>query len=115
MRETDYYEKQSAARASSCAARHPRRVLFAIGYDDRAAITMYARSRNRQREIGTLRALGFSRPTVLLSFLLESVCSRSPAAPWAHSPPSPWPGKFSMMNLASWSEIVFEFARRPAS
>jgi ABC-type antimicrobial peptide transport system permease subunit len=35
--------------------------------------TMYAAVSNRTREIGTLRALGFSRGNVLLSFLFESV------------------------------------------
>jgi putative ABC transport system permease protein len=35
--------------------------------------TMYAIVAARTREIGTLRALGFSRKAVLFSFLLESV------------------------------------------
>jgi len=35
--------------------------------------TMYAIVAARTREIGTLRALGFSRRAVLLSFVLESV------------------------------------------
>jgi len=34
---------------------------------------MYASVANRTKEIGTLRALGFSRTTVLMSFLVESV------------------------------------------
>ena len=35
--------------------------------------TMYAIVSARTREIGTLRALGFSRRSILLSFVLESV------------------------------------------
>jgi putative ABC transport system permease protein len=35
--------------------------------------TMYAIVSTRTREIGTLRALGFSRRSILVSFLIESV------------------------------------------
>ena len=38
-----------------------------------AANTMFAAVRSRTREIGTMRALGFSRLDLLLSFLGESV------------------------------------------
>jgi putative ABC transport system permease protein len=46
--------------------------LLAIGAGLGAMNTMYAAIGNRSREIGTLRALGFGRFTVLLSFLFES-------------------------------------------
>jgi ABC-type antimicrobial peptide transport system permease subunit len=36
-------------------------------------ITMYAAVGNRTAEIGTLRALGFQRRTILFAFLLESL------------------------------------------
>ena len=48
-------------------------VFFAVGAMIGAMITMYAAVANRQREIGTLRALGFSRTSILGSFLLESI------------------------------------------
>jgi putative ABC transport system permease protein len=35
--------------------------------------TMYAIVSQRTREIGTLRALGFSRFSILISFVMESV------------------------------------------
>ena len=38
-----------------------------------AANTMFAAVSSRTREIGTLRALGFSRFTILTSFLMESL------------------------------------------
>jgi putative ABC transport system permease protein len=38
-----------------------------------AANTMYAAVAGRAREIGTMRALGFSRRSILAAFLLESV------------------------------------------
>jgi putative ABC transport system permease protein len=36
--------------------------------------TMFAAVTNRTAEIGALRALGFSRATILFSFVTESVC-----------------------------------------
>ncbi len=46
--------------------------IFSIGAIIGAMITMYAAVANRTREIGTLQALGFSRKSILLGFLIES-------------------------------------------
>jgi putative ABC transport system permease protein len=48
-------------------------VLMAIGASFAAMNTMYTAVARRSREMGTLRALGFSRWSVLLCFVLESV------------------------------------------
>ena len=48
-------------------------VIFAFGAVLGAMITMYAQVAARTREIGTLRALGFRRRAVLVSFVVESV------------------------------------------
>ena len=48
-------------------------VLMAIGASFAGMNTMYAAVARRTREIGTLRALGFSRASVLVSFVVESV------------------------------------------
>ena len=48
-------------------------VIFSIGAMIGAMITMYAAVANRTSEIGTLRALGFRRSSILAAFLLESV------------------------------------------
>lgn len=48
-------------------------ILLTIGAMFAAANTMYAAVRSRTREIGTMRALGFSRFDILISFLGESV------------------------------------------
>ena len=48
-------------------------VVMGIGAVFGAMNTMYAIVSQRTREIGTLRALGFSRLSILLSFVLESV------------------------------------------
>jgi len=48
-------------------------IIFSIGAMIGAMITMYAAVANRTGEIGTLRALGFRRASILAAFLLESV------------------------------------------
>jgi putative ABC transport system permease protein len=48
-------------------------ILFSAGAVVGAMITMYAAVANRTIEIGTLRALGFSRGHVLSAFLLEAL------------------------------------------
>jgi putative ABC transport system permease protein len=48
-------------------------VIFSIGAMIGAMITMYAAVANRTQEIGTLRALGFRRSSILAAFLLESI------------------------------------------
>jgi putative ABC transport system permease protein len=48
-------------------------VLLTVGAMFAAANTMFAAVAARTREIGTMRALGFSRASILVSFLSESV------------------------------------------
>ena len=48
-------------------------VIFSFGAMIGAMITMYAAVANRTIEIGTLRALGFQRRSVLSAFLIESL------------------------------------------
>ena len=48
-------------------------IFFSLGAILGAMVTMYAAVANRTREIGTLRAIGFSRVNILLAFLSESL------------------------------------------
>ena len=48
-------------------------VIFSIGAMIGAMITMYAAVASRTGEIGTLRALGFRRSSILAAFLIESI------------------------------------------
>jgi len=48
-------------------------VIFSVGAVIGAMITMYASVASRTAEIGTLRALGFSRTAILVAFLLEAL------------------------------------------
>lgn len=47
--------------------------VFSVGAVIGAVITMYGAVANRTREIGTLRALGFQRVSILGAFIMESV------------------------------------------
>ena len=48
-------------------------IVMAVGSSFAAMNTMYAAVARRAREIGTLRVLGFSRPSILTSFFIESM------------------------------------------
>ena len=48
-------------------------IIMAIGSSFAAMNTMYAAVSRRTREIGTLRVLGFSRASILVSFLIEAL------------------------------------------
>src|SRR5262249_44948597 len=66
MRESDYYEKQSQQTAAFLKAMGlVVAILFSLAAMIGAAITMNGAVAHRSREIGTLRALGFSRRAIL--------------------------------------------------
>lgn len=73
MTEADYYSQQSRASLLFKGGGTLIAVLMTFGAMFAAANTMFAAVRSRTREIGTMRALGFSRFDILLSFLGESV------------------------------------------
>jgi putative ABC transport system permease protein len=74
LSERKYYEEQAGPLATilKILARAVA-LIMGIGAVFGAMNTMYAIVAARTREIGTLRALGFSRRAILLSFVLESV------------------------------------------
>ena len=73
-RETDFYADQSEALSKFINYLGTTiSVIFSIGAIIGAMITMYASVASRTAEIGTLRALGFSRGAILVAFLVESL------------------------------------------
>jgi putative ABC transport system permease protein len=68
-----YYEQQSSSAAPIQFLGIFIAIVMAVGSSFAAMNTMYAAVARRSREIGTLRVLGFSRFSVLLSFFLESL------------------------------------------
>jgi ABC-type antimicrobial peptide transport system permease subunit len=71
--ETEYYAKQAESANALYILVIGIAVLAGIGAGFGAANTMYAAVQARTGEIGTLRALGFSRGSILWSFQVESV------------------------------------------
>jgi ABC-type antimicrobial peptide transport system permease subunit len=73
-RETRFYADQSEALSRFLSYLGTGiSVIFSIGAIIGAMITMYASVASRTAEIGTLRALGFSRAAILTAFLGESL------------------------------------------
>lgn len=73
QRETEYYAKQSESANSLYVLVVAIAVLAGVGAGFGAANTMYAAVQARTAEIGTLRALGFSRAAILSAFEIEAV------------------------------------------
>jgi putative ABC transport system permease protein len=115
MRESDYNEKQSQAISGFLkwfgiiAA-----ILFSFAAMLGAAITMNGAVAHRTREIGTLRALGFSRRSILAAFLIEAIVLATAGGvigsllvlllSFA---------KFPIINFQTFSEIVLSFHATP--
>jgi putative ABC transport system permease protein len=72
--EKEYYESQTGSAAPLQYLGLFISIVMAVGSSFAAMNTMYAAVARRAREIGTLRVLGFSRGSILFSFLLESLC-----------------------------------------
>ncbi len=73
-RETQYYRDQSEMMATFLGIMGMTlTIIFSLGAVIGAMITMYAAVANRTAEIGTLRALGFRRRSIMAVFLLESL------------------------------------------
>jgi putative ABC transport system permease protein len=115
MSESAYYEKQSEGTAGLVTFLGGAIVFFfSVGAIIGAMITMYAAVSHRKREVGTLRALGFSRFTILFSFLLEAIMlSLLGGIIGALASLSMGLVHFSMMNFNSWSEVTFTFDPAP--
>jgi putative ABC transport system permease protein len=71
--ETEYYQKQTSSGGAIKFIGMFVAVIMAIGSSFAAMNTMYAAVSYRAREIATLRIIGFSRPSILASFVLEAL------------------------------------------
>jgi putative ABC transport system permease protein len=73
-RETRYYEEQSEMMAKFLRILGTvLTIIFSVGAVIGSMITMYSAVATRTSEIGTMRALGFSRMSILGSFVVESL------------------------------------------
>ena len=90
-------------------------VIFSAGAMIGAMITMYGAVANRTVEIGTLRALGFYRRSILLAFLLESLFLSLGGGLVGLGIASLLQFfTISTLNLGSFSELAFSFALSPS-
>jgi ABC-type lipoprotein release transport system permease subunit len=89
-------------------------VVFSIGAVIGATVTMYASVANRVAEIGTLRALGFQRRSILAAFLLEALMLGLAGGVAGLAFASAMQlVSFSTTNFQSFSELAFGFRLTP--
>ncbi len=88
--------------------------IFSLGAVIGAMITMYSNVANRIVEIGTLRALGFGRTSVLTAFLLEALLLGLAGGIIGLASSSFLQNiTVSTTNWKSFSEVAFRFALTP--
>jgi ABC-type antimicrobial peptide transport system permease subunit len=114
-RETVFYSEQSEVLANFIRILGlTLSVIFSFGAIIGAMITMYAAVSNRTAEIGTLRALGFQRRSILAAFLLESLfLSLLGGAIGLVLASFMQLVSVSTMNWQSFAEIAFRFSLTP--
>jgi putative ABC transport system permease protein len=89
-------------------------VIFSLGATIGAAITMYAAVATRTGEIGTLRALGFARRSILAGFLIEALLLSLVGGIAGLLAASLLQAvTISTTNFQSFSELAFSFALTP--
>ncbi len=114
IRETKYYEDQMESSAFIKYIGYFIAVFLTVAAMFAAANTMYAAVASRGREIGTLRALGFPRSSILISFLFESVVLCLMGGLLGCLATLPFNGlSTGTANFASFSEITFSFQFGP--
>jgi len=90
-------------------------IIFSIGATIGAMITMYGAVANRTTEIGTMRALGFYRRSILLAFMLESIVLSLGGGLFGLGLASLLSFfSISTLNFGSFSELAFSFALSPS-
>lgn len=110
-RENRYYAEQSEMMATFLRILGTSlTIIFSIGAIIGAMITMYAAVSTRTAEIGTLRALGFTRGSILTAFLFEALllgliggCTGLFFASFLRFL------SVSTMNFQTFSELAFDF------
>ncbi|MFM7140380.1 MAG: FtsX-like permease family protein, partial [Alphaproteobacteria bacterium] len=73
LQEVEYYRKQASSADTLYVIVVGIAVLAGLGAGFGAANTMYAAVQARTAEIGTLRALGFSKASILAAFEVEAI------------------------------------------
>jgi putative ABC transport system permease protein len=114
-RERRYYEDQSRQMSDFIRVLGlTLSVIFSLGAMIGAAITMYASVATRTAEIGTLRALGFARRSILTAFLVESMLLALAGGATGLAGASLLQSvRISTTNFQTFSELAFSFELTP--
>jgi ABC-type antimicrobial peptide transport system permease subunit len=110
-RETLFYADQSEALATFISYLGTAiTLIFSIGAVIGAMITMYASVASRTAEIGTLRALGFARRSVLAAFLVEAMLLGGVGGVLGLAAASAMQSvTISTVNFQTFAELAFSF------
>ena len=110
IREPAYYASQTSSGAPLEFLGILVAIIMAIGSSFAAMNTMYAAVSLRSREIGTLRVLGFSRASILVSFLIEALLLSIAGGILGCFATLPLNGVTTGVgNFLTFSEIAFHF------
>jgi putative ABC transport system permease protein len=114
MLEPEYYATQTKSGAVIQFIGWLVAAIMAIGSSFAAMNTMYAAVAYRSREIATLRVIGFSRPSILTSFVLEAVLLSLLGAVVGIILMLPFNGMTTgTQNQVTFSEVVFGLQMTP--
>jgi len=113
--ELEYYEKQAGQTAATLTVLAVFvGVVMGVGAVFGAMNTMYGLVASRTREIGTLRALGFSRGSVMIAFMIESAFLAFVAGVVGCLLALPVNTMSGATGGANFSEVAFAFRLSPA-
>ena len=114
MLETDYYAKQTSSGGPIKIVGYVVGFIMGIGSIFAAMNTMYAAVAYRSREIATLRVIGFSKPSILTSFVFESLVLSLLGAVLGIILMLPFNGMTTgTSNALTFSEVVFALRMTP--
>ena len=112
--EAEYFEAQKSSSLAIKVVAYIIAAFLTVGAMFAASNTMYSAVASRGREIGTLRAVGFPRRTVLFSFVLESLVLCTLGGLLGCLATIPLNGiSGGTQNAATFSEITFNFRFGP--
>jgi putative ABC transport system permease protein len=111
---SDYYAKQTSSGGPIKVIGYIVGFIMGIGSIFAAMNTMYAAVAYRSREIATLRVIGFSRPSILTSFVFESLVLSLLGAVIGIVLMLPFNGMSTgTSNAVTFSEVVFALRMTP--
>ncbi|HXK59580.1 MAG TPA: ABC transporter permease, partial [Acidobacteriota bacterium] len=109
-----YFQEQTVSSAGIKALGYFIAVLMGIGSCFAAMNMMYSAVLSRMKEVGTLRALGFRRRSILSSFVVESLILAMAGGVLGCVMALPLHGlSTGTANFMSFSEVLFHFRITP--